>query len=50
MPLHNDKLLVWCATYAAKIYGPYIFESCVNQHNYLDMLEKLVIQGDVTIL
>lgn len=37
-PLHDKKVLVWCAISAAKIYGPYFFEETVNQHNYLDML------------
>jgi len=39
MPLHDQKVLVWCAISAKKIYGPYFFENYVNQHNYLKMLK-----------
>lgn len=38
-PLNDEKVLVWCAISAKKIYGPYFFENSVNQHNYLDMLK-----------
>ena len=38
-PLHEEKLLVWCAFSAKKIYGPFFFENYVNQHNYLAMLQ-----------
>lgn len=38
-PLQDAKVLVWCAISAKKIYGPYFFETTVNQHTYLDMLE-----------
>ncbi len=38
-PLHDQKVLVWCAISAKKIYGPFFFENYVNQHNYLDMLK-----------
>ena len=40
VPLHGAKVLVWCAISAKKIYGPYFFESSVNQHNYLEMIKK----------
>jgi len=40
MPLHDEKVLVWCAISAKKIYGPYFFENTVNQYNYLEMLKK----------
>ena len=39
VPLHDQKVLVWCAFSASKIYGPYFFEESVNQHNYLEMLK-----------
>ena len=38
-PLHDEKVLVFCAISAAKIYGPYFFSESVNQHNYLEMLK-----------
>ena len=39
-PLHDEKVLVWCAISAAKIYGPYFFSESVNQDNYLSMLKN----------
>jgi len=39
VPLHDEKLLVWCAMSAEGIIGPYFFEETVNQHNYLKMLQ-----------
>ena len=39
-PLHDEKVLVWCAMSAKRIYGPFFFESSVNQHNYLKMLKE----------
>ena len=38
-PLHDPKILVWCAISAKKVFGPYYFEGKVLQHNYLDMLK-----------
>ena len=38
-PLHDAKVLVWCAITSRKVYGPYFFEESVNQHNYLHMLK-----------
>ena len=38
-PLHSEKILVFCAISATKIYGPYYFSTSVNQHNYLEMLK-----------
>ena len=40
VPLNDQKLLVWCAISANKIYGPFFFYESVNQHNYLDMLQN----------
>ena len=40
-PLHDEKVLVWCAISANKIYGPYFFEDNVNQYNYLYILENI---------
>lgn len=39
-PLQDKRLLVFCAISAEKIYGPFYFSTTVNQHNYLEMLEK----------
>ena len=38
-PLHDAKVLVWCAIFCRKINGPYFFEETVNKHTYLDMLK-----------
>lgn len=37
-PLHDEKVLVWCAISCGQAYGPYFFQESVNQHNYLEML------------
>ena len=39
-PLHDKKILVWCAISAERVFGPYYFEESVNQHNYLEMLKN----------
>ena len=39
-PLHDQKVLVWCAIYANRVFGPYFFEETVNQHNNLSMLKE----------
>ena len=39
LPLHDQKVLVWCAISSERIYGPYFFEESVNQQNYLAMLK-----------
>ena len=39
-PLQDEKVLVWCAISAEKIYGPYFFSESVNQYNYLSMLKN----------
>ena len=38
-PLQDQKILVWCAISANRVFGPYYFENTVNQHNYLEMLQ-----------
>ena len=43
LPLHDKKLLVWCAISATHVYGPYFFDDTVNQHNYLHMLKTFFI-------
>jgi hypothetical protein len=43
-PLHDEKVLVWCGISANKIYGPYFFETTVNQHTYLEMLKTFFWQ------
>jgi len=40
MTKYPSKLSVWCAISAEGIIGPYFFESTVNQHTYLAMLES----------
>ena len=40
VPLHDEKVLVWCAISASKIYGPFFFLENVNQDNYLEMLQN----------
>lgn len=40
MPLFDKKILVWCGISVNRIFGPYYFEKPVNQHNYLEMLQK----------
>ena len=39
-PLHDQKILVWCAISVNRVFGPYYFENSVNQHNYLEMLKN----------
>ena len=39
-PLYDQKILVWCAISANRVFGPYYFEDTVNQHNYLEMLKN----------
>ena len=38
-PLQDQKILVWCAISANRVFGPYYFKNTVNQHNYLEMLQ-----------
>ena len=38
--LHYQKILVWCAIFAKRVFGPYYFKDKVNQYNYLEMLKK----------
>ncbi len=37
-PLYDEKVLVWCAMSSQRIYGPYFFESTVNQDSCHGML------------
>jgi AraC-like DNA-binding protein len=39
-PLNDKKILVWCAISVNRIFGPYFFETTVNQDNYLEMLRE----------
>ena len=39
-PLHDQKILVWCAISVDRVFGPYYFEDTVNQHNYMEMLQN----------
>lgn len=38
-PLNDEKILIWCGMSEERIYGPYYFETSVNQHNYLELLK-----------
>ena len=38
-PLHDQKILIWCAISADRVFGPFYFESTVIQHNCLEMLK-----------
>jgi len=40
LPLHDEKIMVWCAISVNRIFGPYFYEETINQNNYLDMLKK----------
>ncbi len=37
-PLHDEKLLVWCAMSEHGIIGPFIFDGTVNSQRYREML------------
>ena len=39
IPLQDEKILVWVAISATKVYGVYYFESSVKKDNYLEMLQ-----------
>lgn len=39
-PLNDDKVMVWCAFSAKRVYGPYFFDETVKWTNYLDMLKN----------
>lgn len=47
MPLHDEKLLVWCSISAEGIIGPYFFEGSVNKDNYLQMLQTFFLRRHV---
>ena len=35
MPLHAEKVMVWCAISVNRIFGPFFFEESIDQHIYL---------------
>jgi hypothetical protein len=37
--LNDEKVLVWCAFSAQRIYGPYFFETWVKKENNLETLQ-----------
>lgn len=39
VPLQDEKIHVWCAISANRIFGPFYFEEAVKKENYLDMLQ-----------
>jgi len=39
-PLYDEKVLVWCAMSSQRIYGPYFFESTVDQDSFSRMLKS----------
>ena len=40
VPLYNQKVLVWCAISANRVFGPNFVEESVNKDNYLHMLQN----------
>ena len=49
LPLHSQRVTVWCAIYSSKINGPYFFENdyghatTVNSNRYLTMINEFFI-------
>jgi hypothetical protein len=43
VPLHDKKVLVWCAISSTHVFGPYFFDTTVNSTNYLEMLRTYFI-------
>ena len=49
VPLHSEKVVVWCAVTATDVIGPYFFEdenrraTTVNSENYVTMLRTGLI-------
>ena len=43
VPLHDKKVLVWCAISSTHVFGPYFFGTTVNSTNYLEMLRTYFI-------
>ena len=39
VPLQDEKIHVWCAISANRIFGPFYFEETVKKENYLEMLQ-----------
>ena len=39
VPLHNEKMLAWCAISARRDFETYFLESTVKKENYLRMLK-----------
>jgi len=39
-PLHDEKLLVWCAMSEHGIIGPFVFDGTVNSQRYREMLNN----------
>jgi hypothetical protein len=39
-PLHDEKLLVWCAISEHGIIGPFVFDGTVNSQRYREMLSN----------
>ena len=39
MPLHAEKVMVWCAISVNRVFGPFFFEESIDQHNYLNMFK-----------
>jgi hypothetical protein len=42
VPLHDNTFLVWCATSANRVFGPYVFGDAVKSTNYLKMLKSFL--------
>ena len=39
VPLQDEKIHVWCAISANRVFGPFYFEETVKKENYLEMLQ-----------
>jgi len=39
MPLHAEKVMVWCAISVNRVFGPFFVGKSIYQHNYLNMLK-----------
>jgi hypothetical protein len=44
VPLHNQKIGVWCAVSASRIIGPIFFDTTVNTGTYLQIFENFYSQ------
>lgn len=43
VPLHSEKITVWCALSATGIIGPYLFDSTIKSSNYSAMIRDFFV-------